>query len=192
MGARYLIVLATFVLLPTLAAAQTHDTAFESDGVELRAFLHLAPDRGTRAIAVYLHGNPGGPIQESSLVADALTAVGVDVFRFNYRGLWGNGGDFNLTNAIGDLGAGLDYLTAPETVERFGLDPSTIILMGNSFGTAVGLVGGSGDDRVDAIVSLVPSDHGYFGRELTNPEGSIAIVLRKTFRNTFYRARAIF
>lgn len=173
MTTRYLVVIFTFVLSPTVAAAQINETVFESDGVELRAFLHSSPAGESHAVAIYLHGNPGRVVSETSTVASALTSVGVDVFQFNYRGLWGNGGEFNLTNAIGDLDAALDYLTSPETVERFGLDPSTIVLIGSSFGTATGLVGGSDDNRVDGIVSLVPSDHGYFGKELTNPDSKI-------------------
>ena len=43
-------------------------------------------------------------------------------------------------------------------------------LFGYSFGTAVALNGGHDDDRVAAIATLVPCDHGYFGAELADPE----------------------
>ena len=112
-------------------------------------------------------------------------AAGLDVFRFNYRGLWGNGGDFTLTNAIGDLAAALDYLTAPETVERLGHDPSTILLVGYSFGTATALVGAAGDDRVDGIVSLAPCDHGYFGGEFADPDSEIRAFLDRVTESLF-------
>ncbi len=170
---RHLIALSTLVLFPALAVAQTHETAFVSGGIELRASLHQAPYRPTRALAIYLTGNPGRPIDQPSTTVDALVAAGVDVFRFNYRGLWENGGDFTLTNGIGDLNAALDYLTDPEIVERFGYDPSTILLVGYSFGTAAGLVGSAGEDRVNGIISLAPCDHGYFGGELADPDSEI-------------------
>jgi uncharacterized protein len=168
----FLLMLSALAFVPT-AAAQRYETRFESGGVELDAFLYRNSDTGPHALAVNLSGNPGGPLDRPSATVDALVAAGVDVFRFNYRGLWGNRGDFNLTNAIGDLRAALDYLTDPETVARFGHDPSTIILVGYSFGTAVALVGASSDERVDGIVSLAPCDHGYFGGEFANPRSKI-------------------
>lgn len=177
MTARHLLLVLALVLLPTRATAQTQQTSFQSQGVELKAYLHTAPERPPRALAVVLTGNPGSAIEASSPVAEALMAAGLDVFRFNYRGLWGNAGDFNLANAMGDLDAALDYLTAPQTIGRFGHDPSQIVLIGNSFGTATALVGARGDGRVDGIVSWVPCDHGYFGRELADPDSEIRAFL---------------
>ena len=95
------------------------------------------------------------------------------MFRFNYRGLWGNAGDFTLSNALGDLDAALDYLTDPAAAARFGHDPSTVLLIGYSFGTATALVGAAADDRVDGIVSLAACDHGYFGGEFADPDSEI-------------------
>lgn len=185
MTPRSLVVLFVLVLFPGLMAAQPHDATFVSDGVELRAVLLQTSRPAPRALAIYLTGNPGSPIDQPSTTVDALLAAGVDVFRFNYRGLWGNAGDFSLTNAIGDLGAAIDYLTGPGIVERLGHDPSTILLVGYSFGTAAGLVGGSDDDRVDAIVNLAPCDHGYFGREFADPDSEIRDFLDRVTESLF-------
>lgn len=168
-------ILSILLLAPSAspASGQVVATSFESDGVELPALLHRRSTPEPRALAIYLHGNPGSPLDESSVVADALVHVGVDVLRFNYRGLWGNGGTFTLTNALGDLDAALTYLTAPETVDAFGLRPSRVVVIGNSFGTAVGLLTAARDSRVDGSVNLVPCDHGYFGQEYANPDSEL-------------------
>ena len=164
-----------FALIATASPApgQVVVTSFESEGVELPALLHRRSTPEPRALAIYLHGNPGSPLDESSVVADALAPVGVDVFRFNYRGLWGNAGTFTLTHALGDLDAALTYLTAPGTVAAFGLRPSRIVVIGNSFGTAVGLVGTARDARIHGSVNLVPCDHGYFGQEYRDPDSEL-------------------
>ena len=185
MDIRHLTALSALVLFPALAGAQTHATTFMSGGVELRASLHQTPARPARALAIYLTGNPGRPIDRPSATVEALVTAGLDVFRFNYRGLWGNGGDFTLTNGIADLGAALDYLTDPATARRFGYDPSTIVLVGYSFGTAAGLVGSARDDRVDGIISLAPCDHGYFGGELADPDSEIRDFLDRVTESLF-------
>jgi len=155
------------------ASAQVVETSFLSGSSELKAYLHHDSTTESRALAIYLHGNPGGPIEQSSPIADALMSVGVDVLRFNYRGLWGNGGDFNLASALGDLDAALDFLTDAETTERYGLNHSNVILLGYSFGTATGLLGAARDDRVDAVISLAPCDHGYFANEWLTPDSDV-------------------
>ncbi|TVR67117.1 MAG: alpha/beta fold hydrolase [Gemmatimonadales bacterium] len=182
---RFALALSALTLLPAAGAAQVQGTSFESEGVELKAYFHHASDEAPRAVAIYLQGNPGGPLPASSVVADELTSANVAVLRFNYRGLWGNGGDFMLTNAIGDLNAAVDFLSAPETMERFGLPPSPILVIGYSFGTAVGLIGARDDDRIAGVVSLAPCDHGYFGAEIPNPDSKIRDFLDETRESLF-------
>ncbi len=173
------------------AAGRVVETSFTSGDAEIRAYLHHDPERTPRALAIYLHGNPGGPLGETSPFADALTSVGVDVFRFNYRGLWGNAGDFTLTDALGDLRAALDYLTSEPTTAEFGLDPTRIILMGYSFGTATALIGSSRDDRVHGVVSLAPCDHGYFGTEWLDPDSEVRAFLETVTEELFGENGAI-
>ncbi len=157
----------------SVAQAQVHATAFTSGGVELKAYYHRSAAGSHRATVVFLHGNPGGALTEQSVIADSLTSHGADVFRFNYRGLWGNSGDFNLSNSLADVTAALDYLTSPQAVERFGIDTSRIVLVGDSFGTATGLLTARDDKRVDAVAALVPCDHGWFGKQSADPDSPI-------------------
>ena len=182
---KILVILVALAAFGPAASAAVHEVRFESGGVSLRALLHTHDGEKSRALAVYLHGNPGSPLDEESKIADVLTAAGVDVLRFNYRGLWGNGGGFNLTNAIGDLRAALDFLTTPETAGRYGLNTSRIFLVGYSFGTATALVGARGDERVTGIVSFAPCDHGFFAREWMDPDSEIRDFLDSTVEALF-------
>jgi pimeloyl-ACP methyl ester carboxylesterase/nuclear transport factor 2 (NTF2) superfamily protein len=122
---------------------------------------------------LYLHGNPGRPLEPDSWLVDALLDREIAVFRFNYRGLWGNPGDFNLANSIADMRSALSFLTTPGALGDSGGVPERIVLFGYSFGTAVALSGAYDDDRVAAIASLTPCDHGYFGAEFADTESPL-------------------
>jgi len=155
------------------ANADTHELSFTSDGVELPALLHVPETGAISGAVVYLHGNPGSPLTPESQLADALLAEGLAVFRFNYRGLWGNDGDFSLANSIVDFRNAMTFLLADGALEQHGIESDRVVLLGYSFGTSVALSGGRGDERVDGIVALAPCDHGYFGAEFAKPDSVI-------------------
>ena len=150
--------------------AQPVTTSFRSSGVDLPAFLQQHSEGELRAVVINLHGNPGGRIRPESPLAALLAKHGVASFWFNYSGIWGNAGTYTFSNSIADLRAAVDYLKSPEAKSRFGLGEAPIVLFGYSMGSAVALVGAGGDDRVAGVVALAPCDHGYFGREITNPQ----------------------
>ncbi len=173
---RRLILISVAVLALALrgsCAAEVHELTFPSGGATLKALL-LTPEGGTTdTLLVYLHGNPGSPLEPARWLVDPVLDAGVAVFQFNYRGLWGNAGDFNLTNAIGDLRSALSFLTAPDALLEYGVTAERIVLFGYSFGTAVALSGAHDDDRVAAIASFAPCDHGFFGAEFADPESPL-------------------
>lgn len=159
-----------FAVYSVVASAQPVATSFRSSGVDLPAFLHRHSEGQLRAVVINLHSNPGGPIRPELPLATTLAKHGVATFWFNYRGIWGNQGTYSFSNSVADLRAAVDYLTSPDTNLRLGLGAVPIVLFGYSMGNAVALVGAAGDDRVAGVVALAPCDHGYFGREIANPQ----------------------
>ena len=150
--------------------AQPVTISFRSNGVDLPAFLQRHSEGELRAVVINLHGNPGGPIRPTSPLATVLAMHGVASLWFNYSGIWGNPGTSTFSNSVADLRAAVDYLRSPEAKSRLDLGDAPIVLFGYSMGSAVALVGAAGDDRVAGVIALAPCDHGYFGRELTNPQ----------------------
>jgi uncharacterized protein len=150
--------------------AQPVTTSFRSNGVDLPAFLQRHSEGELRAVVVNLHGNPGGPIRPELPLATVLAKHGVASFWFNYSGIWGNPGTYTFSNSVADLRAAVDYLRSSAAKSRFDLGETPIVLFGYSMGSAVALVGAGGDDRVAGVIALAPCDHGYFGRELANPQ----------------------
>jgi pimeloyl-ACP methyl ester carboxylesterase len=156
-------------LAGSVALADMHELSFRSGEATLRALLHTPQGGAADTVVVDLQGNPGSPLAPQGWLVGPLLDRGVAVFRFNYRGLWGNDGEFHLTNSIGDLRAAMDFLTSTDALAAHGVTPERIVLIGYSYGTAVALVGAAADDRVAAIASLAPCDHGYFGAEFSEP-----------------------
>lgn len=168
------LIVACLVALGALPArAEVHALSFPTGGVTIPAALHVPEGGGADTVVVFLHGNPGRPLGPRAWMVEPLVERGAAVFRFNYRGLWGNEGDYNLTHALADLDAALDFLTRPDALAGYGVTPERIVLFGYSFGTSVALVGAANDDRVDAIASLAPCDHGYFGAEMADPDSPL-------------------
>lgn len=155
------------------APAAVHGFSFPVGEVTLPALLHVPDDGTADTVVVYAQGNPGGPLTPDLWLLDPLLERDVAVFRFTYRGLWGNGGEFFLANAIEDVDAALTFLTGSDAVAAAGVTPRRIVLFGYSFGAAVSLVGAGDDARVDGIASLAPCDHGLFGAEMRDPDSPL-------------------
>jgi pimeloyl-ACP methyl ester carboxylesterase len=170
---------------PPAPESSTHQLVIERGDVRLPALLHRTGKRRRNQLAIFLHGNPGGPIADPSPLASAMTARGIDVLRFNYRGLWGNPGAFSLSNAIGDLRAVLDVVTSPAARDGVGLDPVNIHLVGYSLGTNVALVGAGDDHRVAGIASLGTSDHAYYADQWLGPASPVRGWLEEVVEHLF-------
>ena len=61
-------------LLSVTVNAQVQQTSFQSEGVELPAFLHQADGDDYHPTVIYLHGNPGSKLDANSALADKLNA----------------------------------------------------------------------------------------------------------------------
>ena len=133
------------------------------------AVLHRPAVEPTGQLVINLHGAPGAPLTPISPLADALSPHGAHVLRFNYSGLWGNPGTFDLSHALDDLGFVLDFVTSDAARERYGLAPTSVQAVGFAFGAALGLLRAREDDRLGGVAALAPCDHGRFGEAFDDP-----------------------
>ena len=81
-----------------------------------------------------MHGNPGGKEEGKSPLGLELSNNGINVVRFNYRGLWGTDGIFTMGNNLEELESVIKFLLLPNSVESFNIDTSRIIIGGYSNG----------------------------------------------------------
>jgi uncharacterized protein len=106
-----------------------------SDGTKLHGWFVPADDDSAlaspRLTVLLLHGNAGN-ISHRLEKLRILRGLGVDVLILDYRGYGESEGHPNEAGTYRDARAGYDYL-----VRQRGVDPHTIVLLGESLGSAV-------------------------------------------------------
>jgi uncharacterized protein len=106
------------------------DVVLETDdGLRLGAWFFRAADR--RPAVLVCNGNAGDRMMQAPLAA-ALSAMGLSVLLFDYRGYGGNPGDPSEDGLAADVRAARAFLAA-----RPDVDPDHIAYFGESLGAAV-------------------------------------------------------
>ena len=85
------------------------------DEVALNAFIYEATGETNKPTIIWMPGNPGGKEEGKSPLALELTKNGINVVRFNYRGLWGTDGTFTMGNNLEELKDVLEFLLLPNS-----------------------------------------------------------------------------
>jgi uncharacterized protein len=118
----------------------------------LESALEYDPGHPAEYTALVCHPHPlyGGTMHNKVVFRAAKAALleGLPTLRFNFRGVGRSQGEF--ANGVGeteDVRAALDHLSSR-------LPRASVILMGFSFGSAVGLRVGADDPRVVALVGI--------------------------------------
>jgi alpha/beta superfamily hydrolase len=114
--------------------------------------LFWAPSQTPAIGAVLCHPHPlyGGEMHNNvvSALADALQQAGVATLRFNFRGVGRSGGEHGGGEAeVEDVKAAVSYLLSRQAVP-------TVVVVGYSFGSMVGLRAGAADTRVHKLIGV--------------------------------------
>ncbi len=141
--------------------AQIQKMDIYSDGTLLNAYIYQTEGTGQPTL-IWCHGNPGMKENGESKFAVALNKLGINVLRFNYRGLWDTPGIYKLSNSIEDLANVLDHIYKPEIITKHKIDTNQIFVGGYSFGTHVVLVSALDNQRIKNIYCQGIADHNYF------------------------------
>lgn len=144
-------------------ATSTFDIPSGDASVRARFF---AAQGGVPLATVLIVPGWGGDSLDASGMGALLSARRVNVLLINFRGVQQSAGRFSYANAIDDLGFAWRWLREPANRARYKLDPSKLILAGNSFGGAVAMVYAARDTTVTRIISIVGADHGVLARRL--------------------------
>lgn len=169
---KYIIIIFIIVSSDLTGYSQVQQVDILSDGIPLAAFFYETEGDELKPTMIWCHGNPGGKEEGTSKFALELNKLGINILRFNYRGLWGTDGVFKLRHSIGDLTQVLDFVHDRENVDQFKIDTSRIITGGYSYGTQVLMTTALKDRRVKNIFCLGLADHNqyFFTPESLNPE----------------------
>lgn len=103
-----------------------------TDGVRLHGWQFEANEQPAFATIIFFHGN-GGNIGSVGWVGERLASRGFDVLLLDYRGYGRSEGDVDgETGLYADADAAYEYVTKTR-----GVRPSSVVLYGQSLGTAV-------------------------------------------------------
>jgi dienelactone hydrolase len=135
------------------------ELAIPSDGVQLLGLLYTPAGAGPHPAAVVFHGFPG--YEENLDIAQSLRRAGYDVLVAHYRGSWGVPGTFSFSHAIEDADAQVDWLSSPEVVAKYRIDPTHIVVIGHSLGGYLALSAAAHHPRVAAAISISGASLGH-------------------------------
>ena len=103
-----------------------------TDGVRLHGWFFQTTKPSAIATIIYFHGN-GGNISNVGWVGETLAARGFNVLLLDYRGYGRSEGDVDDEQGLyADADAGYQYVTGTR-----GIRPESVVLYGQSLGTAV-------------------------------------------------------
>ncbi len=114
--------------------------------------LWWAPAQTPAIGAVLCHPHPlyGGEMRNNvvSALAEAFQQAGIATLRFNFRGVGRSGGEHGGGEAeVEDVKAAVTYLLSRQPVQ-------TVVVVGYSFGSMVGLQAGAADSRVHKLIGV--------------------------------------
>src|SRR6185503_3599950 len=103
-----------------------------NDGLRLHGWFFESNSAPANATIIFFHGN-GGNISDVGWVGQRLSSRGFNVLLLDYRGYGRSEGDLDGEEGLyADADAGYEYVTKTR-----GVRPDTVVLYGQSLGTAV-------------------------------------------------------
>ena len=127
-----------------------------SGAVQLEGLINMHEALSFKGGAIFCHPHPqyGGDMYHPVINASVRTAFeeGFSTLRFNSRGVGHSGGAYG--EGVGekeDVRAAIEYFSS-----ILKTTPSSLVLVGYSFGAWVGLPVGIQDERINAMVAIAP------------------------------------
>jgi dienelactone hydrolase len=126
---------------------------FESNGANIHAIFYQGSGIEPLPTIILCHGFVGSNTDVLGL-GERLMKEGINAFAFNYRGTWGSEGMFTIANSLEDVVSAINYVKSSSTIREFNIDPSSITVLGWSYGGGMALLGSLNDPLVRRVVYI--------------------------------------
>jgi len=136
---------------------------FESKGANIHALFYKASGVGPLPTVILCHGFPGNNTDVLGL-GERLMKEGFSALGFNYRGTWGSEGLLTNANSLEDVISAIRYVKSSFALREFSVDPSSITIIGYSFGGGMALLGSLSDPTVRRVVYIAGGNLSEVGR----------------------------
>ena len=136
---------------------------FESKDANIRGLFYKAAGVEPLPTVILCHGFPGNNTDVLGL-GERLMNEGFGALTFNYRGTWESEGLLTNANSLEDVISAICYLKSSFAVREFGVDPSSIAVIGYSYGGGMALLGSLKVPAVGRAVYIAGGNLGEVGR----------------------------
>ncbi len=144
------------------------ELSFDSSGSRLNGLMYLAAGEGPHPVVLFVHGYPGN--ERNLDLAQAVRRAGYHALYFNYRGSWGSGGEFSLSNGIDDVAAAVAWLRREDIAAQYRIDSSRIAVVGHSVGGFLSSQAVARDDALECLVFLAGANAALWGQMALSSE----------------------
>jgi len=136
---------------------------FESKGANIHAIFYQASGVEPLPTVILCHGFTGNNTDVLGL-GERLMKEGINALAFNYRGTWGSEGMFTIANSLEDVISAIRYVESSSTAREFNVDPSSITVIGWSYGGGMALLGSLNEPTVTRVVYIAGGNLSEVGR----------------------------
>ncbi len=171
------------------------DITFDSDGTSCSGW-HFPADRdvltGPAGRPVLVMGHGFGGTKDSGLApfAERISAAGLDVLAFDYRGFGASDGQPRQTVSV--AGQIRDFEAAVAAAKKLpGVDPARIALWGSSMSGGHVLHVAAERDDIAAVIAMTPLTSGAAASRAAIAHGDVASALKLTAVGLKSRAAAV-
>ena len=136
---------------------------FESKGANIHGLFYKASGIEPLPTVILCQGFPGNNTDVLGL-GERLMKEGFNAFAFNYRGTWESEGLLTTANSLEDVISAIRYVKSSFTVRKFNVNPSSIVIVGYSYGGGMALLGSLNDPAVRRVVYIAGGNLSEVGR----------------------------
>ncbi|WP_372950904.1 alpha/beta hydrolase family protein, partial [Mariniphaga sp.] len=135
-----------------------------NNGVILQGKFYKTYKKGKLPTILLSSGLPGNEDDELG-ICKKLQESGINAMMFNYSGTHNSQGDWSWDNTQEDIQAALNFLYQKESISKFNIDTTCIILGGYSYGGGMALSYAVNHSKIQNVFSIAGTDHGAFMKE---------------------------
>jgi dienelactone hydrolase len=136
---------------------------FESNGANIHAIFYQASGVEPLPTVILCHGFTGNNADVLGL-GERLMEEGFNALAFNYRGTWGSEGLFTISNSLEDVISAIRYVESNSAIQEFSVDPSSITVIGWSYGGGMALLGSLNNPTIRRVVYIAGGNLSEVGR----------------------------
>jgi dienelactone hydrolase len=136
---------------------------FESKDANIRGLFYKASGVDPLPTVILCPGFPGNDTDVLGL-GERLMQEGFNALAFSYRGTWGSEGRLTIANSLEDVVSAIHYVKSNFASEEFNVDPSSVPVIGYSYGGSMALLGSLNDPTVRRLVYIAGGNLSEVGR----------------------------